>query len=80
VRKTAEELVLAKPLEDGSLAVGLFNLTKSDRAITATWTDLALQGKRRMRDVWRQKDAGRADGELRQTVGAHGVAMIRLMK
>ncbi|MBL8234212.1 MAG: putative Ig domain-containing protein, partial [Bryobacterales bacterium] len=26
VRKTAEELVLAKPLEDGSLAVGLFNL------------------------------------------------------
>jgi hypothetical protein len=27
VRKTAEEFILAKPLQDGNVAVGLFNLT-----------------------------------------------------
>ncbi|MFZ5833127.1 MAG: putative Ig domain-containing protein, partial [Planctomycetota bacterium] len=33
VRQTETDLVLAKPMEDGSLAVGLFNLDESPRAI-----------------------------------------------
>lgn len=78
VRKSPEEFVLAKPLEDGSVAVGLFNLTRADRTISATWADLEVRGKRKVRDVWRQRYAGTAEGELRSTVGAHGVALFRL--
>ena len=78
VRKTAEEFVLAKPLEDGSLAVGLFNLTRAVRPMAASWQELKLDGKRKARDLWRQKDEASGSGEVRRTVQAHGVSLIRL--
>ena len=61
VRRNADELVLAKPLEDGSLAVGLFNLSKQPRPVAATWGELELAGNRTVRDVWRQTSTGEVD-------------------
>lgn len=78
VRKTEEEFVLAKPLEDGSVAIGLFNLTKQPRAMSAAWSDAGVQGNRRVRDLWRQKELGRASAEYRATVEPHGVALVRV--
>jgi alpha-galactosidase len=78
VRHTAEEFVLAKPMEDGSLAVGLFNLTKQPREMTVAWADLGLKGRKVVRDLWRQKDTGKADGQFAATVNAHGAALVRL--
>ncbi len=80
VRKTAEEFVLAKPLEDGSVVVGLFNLTKAPRDIACPLKDLGAADRVRMRDLWRQKDSGEAANSLRVNVGVHGVAMLRLMR
>ena len=71
-------LVLAKPMEDGSLAVGLFNLTEDERAVAATWDELGLEGPHRARDLWRQKDLDRVEGRLEAEVPRHGVAMVRL--
>jgi alpha-galactosidase len=71
-------LVLAKPMEDGSLAVGLFNLTEDERAVAATWDELGLEGPHRARDLWRQKDLDRVEGRLEAKVPRHGVAMVRL--
>ena len=78
VRKTKEEFVLAKPLEDGSLAVGLFNLSKSPRTMEVSWADLQLSGKQRVRDLWRQKNLGVATGRHSAMVAPHGVAFVRL--
>jgi alpha-galactosidase len=78
VRKTKGELILAKPLEDGSVAVGLFNLAREPREIAAALPDIGAPARCRVRDIWRQKEDGRAEGELRRTVGAHGVALVRL--
>jgi len=78
VRKTAGELILAKPLEGGSLAVGLFNLTREPRTIESNLTDLGAHGKAKVRDIWRQKPDGDAIGTLRRVVEPHGVALIRL--
>jgi alpha-galactosidase len=78
VRKSKEEFVLAKPLEDGSVAVGLFNLTRESRELVCPLRELGAAAHVRIRDVWRQKDDGGASGELRRTVGAHGVALLRL--
>jgi alpha-galactosidase len=78
VRKAAGEFVLAKPLEDGSVAIGFFNLTRQPREISASLKELGAAARVRVRDVWRQKDAGPASGELRRSVAPHGVAMLRL--
>jgi alpha-galactosidase len=78
VRKTDDEFVLAKPLADGSVAVGLFNLSEAPKAITVTWADLELSGKRTVRDVWRQKDVGPAEAKFTAMVNRHGVAFVKL--
>ncbi|MEW6072823.1 MAG: NPCBM/NEW2 domain-containing protein [Planctomycetota bacterium] len=78
VRETEEELVLAKPLHDGSLAVGLFNLSELPRAIAVDWAALGLQGPRRVRDLWRQRDLPPRDGSLPMDVPRHGVELLRL--
>ena len=78
VRKTADEFILAKPLEGGGVAVGLFNLSRESREITARLDALGAPARCRVRDVWRQKDTGRAAEQLRVRVNPHGVAMLRL--
>ncbi len=78
VHQTKEEYVLAKPLEDGSVSIGLFNLTKAPRTIVVSWDDLKIAGRQRIRDVWRQKDIGTAAGTYSAVVAPHGVSLVRL--
>jgi alpha-galactosidase len=78
VRHTEDDFVLSKPLEDGALAVGLFNLAATQNKLTVKWSELGLQGRFRVRDVWRQRDIGEAEGEFSTVVGPHGVALFRL--
>jgi alpha-galactosidase len=78
VRRTEDEFVLAKPMEDGSLALGLFNLSESPRRIAATWADLGVRGQRRARDLWRQMDLGNVAGNCAADVPRHGVVFVRL--
>lgn len=80
VRRTEQEFVLAKPLEDGAMAVGLFNLTHAPRRMSVTWDDLKIQGRRNVRDFWRQKDDGTTQAELTRQVGPHGVVLARLSR
>jgi len=78
VRQTDEELLLSKPMEDGSLAVGLFNLGVVARESAATWADLGIEGRRRVRDLWRQKDLGEMENQFQAKLSRHGVALIRI--
>jgi alpha-galactosidase len=72
-----DSLILAKPLEDGSLAVGLFNLDDLQRTIRATWQELGLKGPCRTRDLWRQIDIGVVDEKFEAVVPRHGVTLVR---
>ena len=78
VAKTGDLEVWARPMEDGSLAVGLFNRGEATKAVTATWADLGLEGKQKVRDLWRQKDVGVFEGKLEAPVARHGVYFIRI--
>jgi alpha-galactosidase len=78
VRKTDEEFVLAKPLEDGSVAVGLFNLSTEPLKIAFDFADAGTGGKRKVHDVWRQKDMGVSTDRFEHEVGAHDVLLVRL--
>jgi alpha-galactosidase len=75
----ANTKVYAKPLEDGSLAVGLFNLSGASASVTAKWADLKISGAQTVRDLWRQKDLGAFDQEFQATVAAHGVVLVRVI-
>lgn len=77
IRKTDQDFIMAKPLEDGSLAVGLFNISETEKTISVTWSELGLEGKQSLRDLWRQKDLGRYDSQYSAQVGRHGVMLVR---
>jgi len=78
VRNSADEWILEKPLEDGSVALGLFNLSESTRKMSVSLTELGLKGSRNMRDLWRQNDLGPISASLSQEVAPHGVSLVRL--
>lgn len=73
VRRTDEELVLAKPLVDGRVAVGLFNLGEITQPARVSWEELNLTGPRRVRDLWRQTELGVYDTGFEANIGRHGV-------
>jgi alpha-galactosidase len=70
--------VYAKPLEDGSWAVGLLNLGPATETVTANWSDIGVSGTRRVRDLWRQADLGSFEGGFGAAVSPHGVVLIRV--
>ena len=78
VAQTDEELILAKPMVDGSLAVGLFNLGEAAREMEVSWEQLGLVGPQRVRDLWRQQDLEQGTDVLEPSTPRHGVAMLRL--
>jgi alpha-galactosidase len=77
VRKSENEFILKKPLDDGSLAVGLFNLTAEPRSMD--WKDLGLTEKQTARDVWRQRDLGSFSDSFSATVLGHSVILVRFI-
>jgi alpha-galactosidase len=80
VRNEGNRVFYAKPLEDGSVAVGLFNLGETEQTVTALFLDLPVpQGKLLVRDLWRQKDLGVFEGKFETSVAAHGVVLVRLI-
>ena len=78
LRQTESEFVLVKDLEDGSKAVGLFNLDRQPAKVTISWNDLGVSGEQRVRDLWRQKDLGKYSKQFETKVPRHGVSLIRL--
>ena len=78
VRQTEDELVLAKPMEDGSLVAGLFNLSESVRTIHLDWSEVDLEGPRRVRDLWRHKELGTFEKRYSVKIPRHGVRLIRI--
>lgn len=70
--------VWAKPLAQGSLAVGLFNRGDFDDTASINARDLALSGRYTVRDLWQRKDLGAFSGQFSAPVPAHGVVLLRL--
>lgn len=78
VKIDGEAFLMIKPLEDGALAVGLCNRGEIEREITATWKDLGVTGRQKVRDLWRQKDLGTFGEAFTTIVPRHGVAMVKI--
>lgn len=73
--------VWARPLADGSIAVGLFNRGDFDADLSFSTADLgvSLPTPCTLRDVWQRRSLGAFTGTFTRSVPAHGVAFVRLM-
>lgn len=78
IRQTDEYFIMAKDMEDGSKAVGLFNTSQIQAGITVSWKDLGIEGPHRVRDPWRQKNLGTYKERFEAKVPRHGVALVRI--
>ncbi len=69
--------IWAKPLADGSQAVGLFNRGESVLDITLELSTLKM-AHAKARDLWEHKDLGTIQGSYTANVPKHGVIMLKL--
>ena len=72
--------VWVKELEDGSKAIGLFNLDTNKKTISIDWAKIGVSENSTVRDVWRQKDLGVFGKTYEALVQPHGVVLIKVSK
>jgi len=80
-RRVAQEgplEVWAKPLADGSVAVGLFNRGESVNPITVKFKDLGIRKQVQVRDLWQHKGLGSFDGGFTAQVPRHGAVLVKV--
>jgi len=69
--------VWARPLWNGTTAVGLFNLNPRSRRMSVQWAALGLKGEQPVRDLWEQKDIGPC-GKYEVDVPGHGARLLKV--
>jgi alpha-galactosidase len=72
--------VWAKPLADGSKAVGVFNRQPSALTTTVDFKTMGFSGAVKAKDLWMGKDLGTIKGPYTVTVPGHGVLLMRVSK
>jgi len=72
--------VWAKPLADGSRAVGLFNRSESDVRVSAHFRDVGLGDSASVRDLWARQDLGMFQESYSAEVPRHGVALVKMAR
>lgn len=76
--QTEEQEIWAKPLEDGTTAVGLFNKGEFPVKMTIEWDQIGVKGRKTVRDLWRQQTLGMFSESFSTTVPRHFVTLIRV--
>jgi len=70
--------IWARPLADGSKAVGLFNRFDWPMEMRLEFSEIGLTKRARVRDVWSAKDLGGMEGGYAAQVAGHGVVLLRI--
>ncbi len=81
-RKVSDQLgigeVWARPLFDGTQAVGLVNPNPWASTITVHWSDLGLKGPQPVRDLWLHQGVGTPRQLYSAEVPAHGCVLLKV--
>ena len=72
--------VWARPLDDGTMAVGLFNRGLHPAEVTVQWTQLGLKGGQPVRDLWQRRELGVLPDKFTATVPRHGAVFLKVGK
>jgi alpha-galactosidase len=71
--------VWARPLYDGTHAVGLFNRGREKATVKVHWSDLKIpSGPQPVRDLWKHKDLGNATDGTELAVPPHGAVLLKI--
>ncbi len=72
--------IYVKPLEDGSLAVALFNMGDEPRVMGFVPRLLGIVGEQTFRDLWRQQDIGKVNPREKweTEVAPHGTVFLQI--
>ena len=70
--------VWARPLWDGTVAVGLFNRGKKAAKVSIHWNEVGLAGALPVRDLWQQRDVGEFADQYSVEVAPHGAALVKV--
>ena len=69
--------IWARPLCDGSIAAGLYNMSPREQTIVMDMEALGMECKWRVRDVWRQADIGTFLGKYERAVPGHATHLVK---
>ena len=78
-RRVAQEGPLeiwAKPLANGSTAVGLFNRGESTNPVRVNFKDIGVTGSAKVRNLWTHQDLGSFDGSYTVEIPRHGAVLV----
>lgn len=78
VSQQGDVVVYAKPLEDGSMAAGLFNRGDTMSQGKLTWKSVGIRGEQTVRDLWRQQDVAKSNEGFVTEIAPHGVRFIKI--
>lgn len=70
--------VWARPLVDGTMAVGLFNRGLQPADVSVTLAELGLSGTQPVRDLWSHTDLPAASRAFTRQVPAHGAVLVKI--
>jgi len=78
IAKKGQTEVWARPLFDGTTAVGLFNLSSQETKVKVSWADLKREGPQPIRDLWQHKDLGPQADSYEVAVPPHGTVLLKV--
>jgi alpha-galactosidase len=80
VKKTGDQEIWSKQLEDGSRAVVLLNRGSAPTKIAVSWTDIGYPGSlpASVRNLWTANDLGKQTGAYSADVPSHGAVMLTI--
>jgi alpha-galactosidase len=80
VKKTGEQEIWSKQLQDGSRAVVLLNRGSAPTKITVSWTDIGYPDSlpASVRNLWTANDLGKQTGAYSAEVPSHGAVMLTI--
>jgi alpha-galactosidase len=74
---SAQIQVWVKELEDGSKALGIFNLSAKGQQPVLQFSTLKLPTRARLRDLWRQQELGSFTNSFSAPIPPHGVVLVK---
>jgi alpha-galactosidase len=78
VRAEGSQEIWARPLADGSKAVGIFNRFDWPQTIGVDFQELGFKGSVKARDIWAAKDLGTLPSKHQARVPGHGVVLLKV--
>jgi len=77
-RAEGSQEIWARPLADGSKAVGIFNRFDWPQTIEISFHELGFKASVKARDIWTAKDLGTLPSSFHARVPGHGVVLLRV--